>query len=55
MTAHVYCKKDIDEWGDYKPYDCPKLYNNNNELKDDYELICFKCRFYIEEGKDIPC
>lgn len=50
MTTCVYCKKDIDEYGDYKPYDCPKLENNDSYWED----ICERCRFYIPEGKEIP-
>lgn len=52
MTTCVYCKKDIDEFGDYNGgYDCPKTRNK------DYEeaiIKCEHCKYYIEEGKEVP-
>ncbi len=49
MTTCVYCKKEIDSWGDYKEYDCPKIKNT-----DDWEDVCFRCKFYILEGEEVP-
>ena len=52
MTTCVYCKKDIDEFGDYNGgYDCPKTRNK------DYDIalnICERCKFWIPEGKEVP-
>lgn len=49
MTTTVYCTRDINEDGDYKSYNCPKL-------KEDvyWENICEKCRCFIPEGKEVP-
>ena len=49
MTTCVYCDKDIDEWGDYRNYDCPKL---KKASPDDY--ICENCIHYIYGGKEVP-
>lgn len=52
MTTCVYCKKDIDEFGDYNGgYDCPKTRNK------DYDValnICERCKFWIPEGEEVP-
>jgi len=51
MTTCVYCKKDIDSFGDYKPYDCPKT--KDLHYADAIE-ICERCKFYIPDGKEVP-
>jgi predicted RNA-binding Zn-ribbon protein involved in translation (DUF1610 family) len=51
MTTCVYCEKDIDKFGDYKNYDCPKIRNKNYDVA---IMICEKCRFWIPEGKEVP-
>lgn len=49
MTTCVYCKKEIDELGNYRDYDCPKLNNC-----DDFQDVCWNCRYYIYEGQEVP-
>ena len=49
MTTCVYCRKNIDEYGDYKEYDCLKTKNKEN-----WEEICDRCNFYIEDGREVP-
>lgn len=49
MTTCVYCEKEIDSFGDYKPYTCPKING-----KDDWEDVCLRCRFYIYGGREVP-
>ena len=49
MTTCVYCNKDIDEYGNYKEYNCPKLRD-----ADDCLSICEKCSHYIDEGQEVP-
>lgn len=53
MTTTVYCKKDIDEFGDYKRYDCPKL-KEDSKHSTYWGEICEHCKFNIPEGKEIP-
>lgn len=49
MTTRVYCKKEIDIYGDYKDYRCPKIID-----ADDCQDICERCIYYIPEGEEVP-
>ena len=49
MTTCIYCDKYIDEYGDYKEYDCPKLRDT-----DDCWSVCERCSHCIPEGKEVP-
>lgn len=48
MTTCVYCKKDINVWGDYEEHRCVKLESSGTMD------TCEKCKYFIPEGKEVP-
>ena len=49
MTTCVYCKRDIDGDGYYRPFDCKKIKDS-----DDWEAVCMKCHSFIYGGREVP-